>query len=239
MSRDPAVLFYTSDFLTGSSRFSDEDTGKYIRALCNQHQCGHFTKDELLQLLKSSDCLVWSKFKQDKHGKYYNKRMEDEILRREDFCNSRSHKGLSGRKKRIIRESYDIPNGNHSDNDNDNKDLIKDIYLKDELTAYNELIKNTEWIKEQQKYNPNLNILLSLEKAHTQFWGTEAGWEFTKKKKSKTKNWKRTYENALSLKTNQVWLPKDQQGKTETSKERIARLCQQHFSEQKNTSTPQ
>jgi len=83
---------------------------------------------------------------------------------------------------------------------------IKDRYFKEELISYTELIKNTEWIKEQQKYHPNLDILLSLEKAHIQFWGTEAGWEFTKKKRSKTKNWKRTYENALSLKTNQVWL---------------------------------
>jgi len=91
-----------------------------------------------------------------------------------------------------------------------------DEYKNEELIEYSKLMENQIWIKEQQKYNPNLNILLSLEKAHTQFWGTEAGWEFTKKKKSKTKNWKRTYENALSLKTNQVWLPKDQQPKPET-----------------------
>ena len=86
----------------------------------------------------------------------------------------------------------------------------KELYFKTEQATYIELSKNLTWLQEQEKYHPNLNILLSLEKAHTQFWGTEAGWEHTKKKKSKKKNWKRTYENALSQRVNQVWKSKEE-----------------------------
>jgi hypothetical protein len=86
-----------------------------------------------------------------------------------------------------------------------------DEYKNEELTEYTEILKNQKWIDLQKKYHPNLDILLSLEKSHTQFWGTEAGWEYTKKKRAKTKNWQRTFENALSQKCNQVWLSKGTQ----------------------------
>jgi len=125
--KDPAVLFYTSDFLTGTSRFSDEETGRYIKALCNQHQCGHFTKEELLFFLKSYDSLVWSKFTQDSDGKYYNVRMETEILNRLEYCNSRSHKGLAGRKAVNHTKSIRLSYGNHTEDENDNV-IVNEIY---------------------------------------------------------------------------------------------------------------
>jgi len=128
MARDPAVLFYTSDFLTGTSRLSDEQVGQYIRALCSQHQEGIFTKEELFQILKSYDSPVWKKFKQDSNGLYYNERMMEEIERRVSYCESKSHPGISGRKKKsygnhtqIIRKS----SANHTEDETRND--IKDI----------------------------------------------------------------------------------------------------------------
>jgi hypothetical protein len=131
MARDPAVLFYTSDFLTGTSRLTDEQCGQYIRALCSQHQEGHFEKEELLQLLKSYDNRVWSKFVQDSEGKFYNERMDVEINKRIEFCNSRSHKGIAGRKpikenNRTISIRKSIGNLIDNDNDNDNINAIED-----------------------------------------------------------------------------------------------------------------
>lgn len=131
MSKDPAVLFYTSDFLTGTSRFSDEQCGQYIRALCSQHQEGMFTKEELFQILKSYDSPVWKKFIQDSNGLFYNKRMMEEIERRVTFCNSRSHKGSSGRKKKssdnhMITDRLSIGNLVENENENENKDVIED-----------------------------------------------------------------------------------------------------------------
>ena len=40
MAKDPAFLFYSNDFLTGTYTMTDEQVGKYIRLLCLQHQKG-------------------------------------------------------------------------------------------------------------------------------------------------------------------------------------------------------
>ena len=87
----------------------------------------------------------------------------------------------------------------------------REEYLREENASYSSLLADSTWIAEQKRFHSGLNILLSLEKAHTQFWGTDAGWEHTKRKRSKSKDWKRTYQNALSQKVNQVWLPRDEQ----------------------------
>jgi len=81
-----------------------------------------------------------------------------------------------------------------------------EIYLASATEAYNALRSDTDWVAKQQRYNPNLNILLSLEKAFCEYWGTEAGWMHRKtKKKTEAINWKATYTNALSMRSNQVW----------------------------------
>ena len=45
--KDPAVLFYTSDFLVGASDLSNEECGKYIKLLCLQHQKGHLSEKQI------------------------------------------------------------------------------------------------------------------------------------------------------------------------------------------------
>lgn len=80
------------------------------------------------------------------------------------------------------------------------------LYQADEQAAYEALRKDTGWQAGRQKYHPNLDILLTLEKAHVDFWNTEAGWAWKKKNRSaKSLNWKSTFATSLSLKGNQVW----------------------------------
>ena len=43
MSKDPAILFYTGDFITGTLTMTDDQRGKYILLLCLQHQKGRLT----------------------------------------------------------------------------------------------------------------------------------------------------------------------------------------------------
>jgi len=246
MDKDPAVLFYTSDFLTGTSRFSDEQCGQYIRALCSQHQEGMFTKDELFQILKSYDSPVWKKFKQCDDGLFYNERMQKEIEKRVSYCESKSHPGVSGRKPKsydnhmnTVRKSY----ANHTDNDNDNdndteylndnkKDSVDtstvnlptdggdgkkkkipewknkcttfELYQKWELKEYTTIIDDRVWLKERDEFHRDLDILLSLKKAHVDFWSQHRGWKNIKVRRGETVDWKATWVNALTVKCNQV-----------------------------------
>ena len=88
MSKDPAVLFYTSDFITGTITMSHEQRGKYILLLCLQHQKGFLTEKVMLNICNSYDKDIWEKFTQE--GDYfYNLRMKSETEKRIKYSNSR------------------------------------------------------------------------------------------------------------------------------------------------------
>lgn len=95
MSKDPAFLFYTQDFYTGTVFFTDEQVGKYIRLLCLQHQTGHLEEKHMINICKTYDFDIFSKFKRDSEGKYYNERLDSEINRRTKYSNSRRENRLS------------------------------------------------------------------------------------------------------------------------------------------------
>lgn len=115
MAKDPAFLFYTGDFTTGTQFFSDEQVGKFLRLLMAQHQHGHLTEQQMIFICKSYDKEVFSKFQKDSDGLFYNVRLEFEVNKRRSFSESRS-KNKSGKTK-IISKSYD----NHMENENENK----------------------------------------------------------------------------------------------------------------------
>lgn len=88
---DPGFTFLADNFLGGTILFTDEQVGKYVRALCVQKLNGHLTFDELDSFAKG-DRKVLSKFKVDDDGLYYNERLEREIKKREKFSKSQSEK---------------------------------------------------------------------------------------------------------------------------------------------------
>jgi hypothetical protein len=78
------------------------------------------------------------------------------------------------------------------------------IYVAEGEAAIRELWHDREWMDERRRYHPDLDIVVSMEKAFNDFWGTEAGWAHKKKAKHKTIDWSLTMKNALTLKCNQV-----------------------------------
>jgi hypothetical protein len=104
MAKDPAVLFYTSDFLSGTFTMDNEQVGKYIRLLCLQHQKGKLTEKDMLSICKAYDIEIWDKFKLE-DGLYYNERMYNETIRRQKFSESRRNNAKSP-KKESTSEAY-------------------------------------------------------------------------------------------------------------------------------------
>jgi uncharacterized protein YdaU (DUF1376 family) len=94
MSKDPAVLFYTSDFLSGTFTMTNEQVGKYIRLLCLQHQKGKLTEKDMLSICQAYDLDIWEKFEQ-LDGFFINNRMYDEAIRRSKFTESRRNNAKS------------------------------------------------------------------------------------------------------------------------------------------------
>lgn len=86
MAKDPAFLFYTSDFLTGVIDMSMKERGQYITLLCLQHQRGHLSMKEIVKTVGKPSEEVLSKFEVDDEGKYFNVRAEKEIAKRDAHC---------------------------------------------------------------------------------------------------------------------------------------------------------
>ena len=82
-----------------------------------------------------------------------------------------------------------------------------EVYLKSCMDGYNALKEDAKWLAKQQKFNPNVDILLSLEKAVENFWGTEAGWKNKKSRRSKDIDWKSTLTKTIDM--NKVFLPRN------------------------------
>lgn len=87
-TKDPAFLFYSSDFLSGTFTMNNEQIGKYIRLLCIQHQKGILTEKDMLNICGSYDEDIYNKFKKSDEG-YYNERLKFEAERRKNYTESR------------------------------------------------------------------------------------------------------------------------------------------------------
>ncbi len=101
MAKDPALLFYTSDFLTGTTLMTNEEVGMYIRMLCILHQSGGEVDIEAFDSFVGNHPSVKSKFSFE-DGKVFNKRLTNEMIKRSKKSSSLSE---NAKKHNIIRQS--------------------------------------------------------------------------------------------------------------------------------------
>lgn len=120
MSKDPAFLFYSSDFLSGISDLTMEERGQYITLLCLQHQKGHLS-DKLIRLsLGNATADVLHKFSIDENGCYYSKRLDIEIEKRAKHSEKQRQRAKDGwEKRKATADATALP----LENENVNKDI--------------------------------------------------------------------------------------------------------------------
>lgn len=125
MNKDPAFLFYSSDFLVGTQLLSYEEKGKYITLLCLAHQKGgYLTEREVFKICAKEDVDVLSKFYVDDNGIYYNERLLSEITKRSRYSESRRSNrnskkdDTSNTYDSTYDNTYDITQSVHMENEN-------------------------------------------------------------------------------------------------------------------------
>ena len=130
MAKDPAFLFYSADFIIGTSFMTDEQIGKYVRLLCFQHQTGHLSEFFMLQVCKTKDEIIFSKFKVDDQGLYYNERLDLEVKRRTSYSesrrNNRSKRDMSNICKTHVRHME-----TETETETETENITKDVSVKD------------------------------------------------------------------------------------------------------------
>ena len=130
MARDPAVLFYTSDFLSGTYELTYVERGMYITMLCIQHQKenNEIPKDYFDSIIPI-DSPLRNKFVITVTG-YYNNRMRIESDKRKAFCQSRR----DSVSKRYVRTTHVDTHVEHTnvrmENENENENVIEYLNLK-------------------------------------------------------------------------------------------------------------
>lgn len=151
-NKDPAFLFYTSDFLTGVTLMNYEQRGKYITLLCLQHQNGHLSEEDMLVICGKRDKKIFAKFVKDEEGLYYNERVDVEKEKRRKYTESRrsniqkrwdkDHNNEIDDEKTIQGDTYEGTYVQHMENENE---IDNEIILSSEVNKDNNitLINNT------------------------------------------------------------------------------------------------
>jgi hypothetical protein len=140
MSKDPAVLFYTSDFLSGTFTMTDEQVGKYIRLLCLQHQKGKLTEKDMLSICKAYDNEIYEKFDQV-DGFFVNDRMYNESIRRSKFTESRRNNAKSIKNDSISEASAKHMH-KHMETETETINVNKDIFINN-IEPYKNLLNES------------------------------------------------------------------------------------------------
>ena len=157
VNKDPAFLFYSSDFLTGTMFMSDSQLGKYIKLLCIQHQKGHLSEKDMLNICKRYDKDIFDKFIKDNDGNYYNIRLQKEIDKRRNYSKSRSE----NRKNKITFENICFSYVKHMENENENinKNNILEYINNNKLNNIIELLLEFFNYRKSIRIPNNQNII--------------------------------------------------------------------------------
>lgn len=129
MAKDPAFLFYSSDFLNGVADLTMEERGQFITLLCLQHQKGTLTDKTIRLSLGSVSVDVLSKFSKDKDGNFFNERLQEEIEKRIQFTESRRNNGSKGGRPKNNTKPLGLAKHNLMEdvNENENEDVNTNV----------------------------------------------------------------------------------------------------------------
>lgn len=102
MGKDPAFLFYVSDWLAGTLTFSRAQKGAYLDLLTAQFNApaGRLSMDDIEQIL-GSDLGYWNsklkfKFEVDDEGLFFNRKLNDVVSQRKLFSQKQRVNGALG-----------------------------------------------------------------------------------------------------------------------------------------------
>lgn len=152
MAKDPAVLFYTSDFLSGTMTMRNEQVGKYIKLLCIQHQQGHLSEEDMLEICGTYDERIFSKFVKDENGLYYNVRMEVEANKRRAYIESRSNNRKGNKNEDMnehMKKDMNEDMSNHMTEHMENENINENININRDINNIS-ISEDTNVIKEEK-----------------------------------------------------------------------------------------
>ena len=215
MAKDKKSFLLYSNIIHTVKKITDEQAGILFKTILS------YVNDENPNVDNLVVDLVFEPIKQQ---------LKDDLKKYEKICERNKNNGEKGgrpikepKKPSGLKHNPKITQSNpkkpDNDNDNDNeekRDVITslwksdfDVYLKECKLAYKKFYNDKNWITEQCRLNPNVNVKLSIEKGFTNYWGKEVGWLHKNKSNTKVIDWETTIINSISM--NKVYLTKQEQ----------------------------
>ena len=195
MAKDPAFLFYSSDFLNGVADLTMEERGQFITLLCLQHQKGTLTDKTIRLSLGSVSVDVLSKFIKDKDGNFFNERLQEEIEKRIQFTESRRNNGSKGGRPKNNTKPLGLAKHNLMEdvNENENEDINTNVNSNKLETLNKKFCKFEETIE-------YFSIRLGIEQGKTEAekffnYYESNGWKVGK---NPMKNWRAAANNWIT-----------------------------------------
>lgn len=130
--KDPAFLFYPNDWLGGTMGMTFEQKGAYMELLMLQFNRGHMTSHMIGQILGQSFGQNWdaikSKFEEDGNGHFFNRRLEEEQMKRKAFTDSRKN-NRAGKNQHSKTTTNDGSSDGHTSSlmENENENINNSI----------------------------------------------------------------------------------------------------------------
>jgi uncharacterized protein YdaU (DUF1376 family) len=204
MAKDPAFLFYASDFLTGTMFMTNEQVGLYIRMLCAQHQHGGRIDTNVLRTQCdgiTNGIQVFNKFEHDESGSF-NPRLENEILLRKE----KSLKAAESVRKRwdkskenntYERNTNVIRSEDENEDINENRDVDKNEKKPRGKFLQPQLKEVEDYMKERNSVAGGIWKIETVASESKKFWNfyESKGWMVGK---NKMKDWNAAARNWMN-----------------------------------------
>lgn len=116
MGKDPAFLFYSSDFLSQTILMEDADIGKYIKIICVLHQRSQLTEPELEKITNGIPSpAILEKLDYDDERGYYSTWLDDIVEKRRKHSEKQRENVMRRWQKQEEENTKDIPEKYQSD----------------------------------------------------------------------------------------------------------------------------
>jgi uncharacterized protein YdaU (DUF1376 family) len=152
MAKDPAFLFYPSDWISGTLGMTFEEKGAYFELLMTQFNQGHMTSHMIGRMVGQLWSSIQHKFVKDENGLYYNIRLEEEKQKRKAFTESRRNniKGINQhtekKTKKVGHKKAHMTSHMENVNENEIIDYFKEKgYSKESAKKFFDFYSVSDW----------------------------------------------------------------------------------------------
>jgi hypothetical protein len=134
-------------------------------------------------------------------------------------------KNYEGNDEEIMKETRK-QRGGITKNKNEKNERIKEektlswrddfeIYKSELIKAFDLIKKDIKFIEKQERYNPGVDVILSIEKSIDVYWIKEGGWKNKKKSQTVNIDWPATFANSISQPINKVFISRNNEAKNQ------------------------